>query len=459
MITRDILHRELKIMVGDESWNRKQIIDGIDRAKSYLINERGAHHGQKIFITSIPWPSYLIWFMAGAELGMSFITTDPLRMIVGSFSVREKVSLYGEIDHIIGNDDVKNFCKNFRKIPSIPSECIDQFAWVNYPISDTPIWATRDTIIINSTSSGTASLPKVCSHTHGFFYDLMIRNINVLALNEDDMCLHTKILHHGSVVGVYFLPSLYKCKNHRWTEHELCIETIQTYNINRALLFYDNIDDIPNKMVPAMRNDNVTLYVLSSVPKHIVEHVTKKMKYTIVSIYGCTETSGPVMLSTASPNDEYDWNPMIFAGPLDDFYRLSVNNDLISITMPDGSTITPGDRFYVNRRGWVLRGRENLYRRNGETIYLGVLASWLESQFGWKYQESFDLVFDQDKERIYLRADPGLIESLGAINRTIKKHFNDVNYQIDRMIEGPRIDFYTGIKFDANEVRLKCRLL
>ena len=125
--------------------------------------------------------------------------------------------------------------------------------------------------------------------------------------------------------------------------------------------------------------------------------------------------------------------------------------------MPDGTSIAPGDQFAIENGKWVLIGRENLCRVRGQTIFLGMLANWLEIQYGWKHADSFDLVFDQSNESIYLRKNDGLVEPLDAINTAIIEHFADTRYRIARMVIGSRLSFYTGIKFDDNEVRLRCR--
>ena len=453
IITRHILHSQMILEVDDNRWDRIGLFRRIDRAKSYLINEKSAQPGQNVVMLGISWPSYLIWFIACAELGMSFVVSDSVGLHRCSASVREKLSLYGDIDYVIGNIEDKYF----RELPHLYDKYIHHKAWANYHPSsyDTPIWATRDSILIRSTTSGTTNIPKVCNHTHGFFYDLMVRNADVLNLNENDVCLHTLILHHGSVAGVYFLPSLYRCKRHRWCEHIECANTIQKYDVNRVLLFYDDVNDMTNRMI--VPNKTMTLYVLSAVTERFIDHMVRRLGNTVTSIYGCTETSGPLMLSLATPFDNTNWDPLAFSGPLDTFYVLSVKDGMIQVMMPDGSIITPGDRFTMNGDKWILKGRENIYRIKGKQIYLGILASWLESRYNWKHQDTFDLVFDSERESIYLRINNMLLNSLHDLNQEIELHFGSTDYQITKVIEGARLDFYTGIKFDSNEVRLRCR--
>jgi hypothetical protein len=222
-----------------------------------------------------------------------------------------------------------------------------------------------------------------------------------------------------------------------------------------VLLFYDDVNDMTNRMI--VPNKTMTLYVLSAVTERFIDHMVRRLGNTVTSIYGCTETSGPLMLSSATPFDNTNWDPLAFSGPLDTFYDLSVKDGMIQVMMPDGSIITPGDRFIMNGDKWILKGRENIYRIKGKQIYLGVLASWLESRYNWKHQDTFDLVFDSERESIYLRINNMLLNSLHDLNQEIELHFGSTDYQITKVIEGARLDFYTGIKFDSNEVRLRCR--
>jgi acyl-CoA synthetase (AMP-forming)/AMP-acid ligase II len=451
IITRNIMKRDIKIVADKTIFGFEQLSKNINQAKAYLIEQKNVKPGQKVMLFAASWPNYIIWFMACAELGLGFIVSDYPSLYIGSASVREKLSLYGEIDHAIG--DIGG--EYFQKISHLATKAIDRDAWKNYSGLPTPVWATEDTILIHSTTSGTTNLPKVCSHTHGFFANLMRRNADILGLMEDDHCLHTKILHHGSVAGVYFLPTLYRCKNHVWCWSDDCLDIIQSHHINRALLFYGNVSEIIEKMHLSKKiNDNLTLYVLAPVPQDAVDLIVNKLGHKLISIYGCTETSGPLMLSTAPSNGM--WDQMLFDGPLDNFYEITLDNDMITVTMPDGNIIIPGDRFMIEKNKWKLLGRENLYRIGDRKIYLGVLASWIEDNLNWKNQDTFDLVFDREYEAIYIRINPDLDISLDTLNQKILE-FGDNAYKISAMIAAPRNVFYTGIKFDGNEVRLKCR--
>jgi len=452
LITRKILNPNLTIFVGNNRVvDLNELTNIIDRCKSYLVNERNAQPGQKVFLATFGWPNYIAWFMACAELGLSFIICDNnVTKNKCKASILDKLSLYGKIDYVIGNREYKYY------LIDIEGKFIDRLAWKTAEVTEASeyYWATNDSVLIYSTTSGSTGKPKVCSHTHEFFHRLMKRNADIFDLKDEHHCLHTLILHHGSVVGVFFLPSIHRCRYHRWVEENECIEAIQEYGINRTMLFYDSANHLYGRMIPSIKQNDLLLIVLNAPPKEAVDLIVDRMGHKIVSVYGCTETSGPVLLSTATPNG---WNPLLFDKISDEFYNTKLTNDgLIEVTGPNGIPFRPGDRFTIENDKWRLLGRAGFYRIRGQTLYLGVLASWLESKFDWKHQSSFDIVFDSERERIYLRVDPGLVESLDKLNDAITSYFVD-EYAISAIVEGERMEFYTGIKFDANEVRLRCR--
>ena len=123
--------------------------------------------------------------------------------------------------------------------------------------------------------------------------------------------------------------------------------------------------------------------------------------------------------------------------------------------MPDGSVVDTGDMFTKNYTNFIFQGKENVYRVNGESFYLNVLNDEIEKITNLKNSIHYDLVFDQETEMVYMRANNDL--SLSKLNNKLSKVIFDERYRVTKILVAKRQDFYSGIKFDAQEVRLRCR--
>lgn len=472
LINREIINPNLVVrslfeITGEISQhNYQEIIQYINQAKTYLIKEKNCKEGQKVLLAMSGWPQYLVWFIACAELGMAFVVSDHPN-IENYKSVAKKLNLYGEIDHLIGRPG----SEVLNHYPSIIDRLIKSDVIFDYKEQDCAdvFWARPDSVILYATSSGTTDTPKVISYTQKFFYDLLERNAALYNLKESDRCLHTKGLHHGSVTGVYFLPTLKYCSTHYYaksyeesTENQFLkspnwVELIQQEKINRCLLFYNMTDHfVQVANIEKKQHNNLTVYVLSKISKNHIDVIVKKFNYKIVSIFGCTETSGPLFLPEITSTNADSYDSTNFGKPLDNFYKIDLDkNEILTVTMPDGSIVSTGDKFYKVNEDYIFAGRENLYRINGSTVYLNTLIEVIEQLLQIKHTEEFDIVFDKEFEKIYIRLDFDI--NLDDLNHKINSVMNQKQYFISDKIIDPRIKFFAGIKFNPEEIRLRCR--
>lgn len=472
LINREILNPNLKIklLVDDPNlvseFTYKDIIRSINQAKSYLIIEKKCKAGQKVLLATSGWPQYLVWFIACAELGMSFVVSDHPN-IENSKSVAKKLTLYGEIDHLIGRmgSEVLTY------YPNLINKLIDRDSYFTYKSQEhaNTFWAIPDSIILYATSSGTTDTPKVVSYTQRFFSNLLERNAKLYNLKDTDKCLHTKGLHHGSVTGVYFLPTIKYCANHYYaksfeedTVEEMqgkinWVNFIQTEQINRCLMFYDMSDHfVKFADISKKTHDDLTVYVLAKITNSHVDTIVKKFGYKIVSIFGCTETSGPLFLPEINPLNADYYDPLEFGKPLDDFYGIDLDkNQILTVTMPDGNVVSTGDKFHRIKGNYIFAGRENLYRIKGLPVYLNILIEVIEHLLGTKHTEGFDIIFDKEFEKIYIRLDNDT--NLDALNYDLTSIIKQKHYAISKKVVGSRNKFFTGIKFDPEIIRLRCR--
>lgn len=472
LINREIINPNLRIKLLVENtdlvseFTFKDIIRSINKAKTYLVNEKGCKAGQKVLLATSGWPQYLVWFIACAELGMAFVVSDHPN-IENSKSIAKKLTLYGEIDHLIGRlgSEVLNY------YPSLINKLIDRDAYFGYKNQEhaNTFQAVPDSIILYATSSGTTDTPKVVSYTQRFFYDLLERNAWLYNLKEDDRCLHTKGLHHGSVTGVYFLPTIKYCANHYYaksfeeaTADQLLIspnwvEFIQQEQINKCLMFYDMTDHfVKFADLDKKQHDDLTVYVLAKITNEHVDVIVKKFGYKIASIFGCTETSGPLFLPEITPKNADYYDPSNFGKPLDDFYGIDLDkNQILNVTMPDGSIVSTGDKFIRIKENYIFAGRENLYRIKGYPVYLNILIEVVEYLLKTKHTDGFDIIFDKEFEKIYIRLD--VDTDLNALNYDLTSIIKQKHYAISSKVVGARSKFFTGIKFDPEVIRIRCR--
>lgn len=471
-ISRSILNRDFNLKVlnfnGDlVNYDRDFIIRAVNGAKTYLIKEKKVKPGQKIVLINNAWPFYLIWFLAASELGLSFVVSDYPKLS-NSYSVQKKLELYGSLDFVIGypEQDIWNY---FIEKDSQKIDFLDYFSYSDEHKDE--YWATEDSVLIYSTSSGSTGTPKVIAHNQKFFYDLAFRNSHLYDLKNQDRCLHSKGLHHGSVTGVFFLPTIISCSHHYYADlhnenaipANVWVNTVQEEKITRLFLMGNTLDSFGQYLsLEKKKHDNLDIYVLSSINSNIINKVVKRAGYSIYSIFGCTETSGPLFLPGITPQNFDSFEPKNMGPILDNFYHITIDNkNLLQVRMPDGDIVCTGDKFSVFDKNYYYEGRNTLYRIGETTIYFHLLVEAIENFLNESHQAFFDVIIDQEAKKIWIRVDREI--NLKSLNKFLKKeiivppHQFLETYKIHGQIAGPRRDFITGIKFDPEEVRIRCR--
>lgn len=479
LINRNIIHPEITIKSFDDRsyvpdqerckiYNRQDLINGIDRAKSILVKKQ-LQAGDKILLTGSTWLEFPVWFFACAELGLPFLVTD-YPNIDDKHLVNKRLKIYGEIKAYI-TDPAFSHNKNFNLNDDIYID-INSFKTTDDVTYKDEFWAEEDSILIYCTSSGTTGSPKLISHSHKFFFDLLERNALLYSLESEDRCLHTKSLHHGSVTGVYFLPSIKYCKYHFYCPHrdirskrdriqantgsEVDLSVFKNYwpyvvhreKINRVLMFQGMLEDFDliTKTLDKC-TDNLDIFVLSPINKKCLDNLIGKNNYTVYSIFGCSETSGPFLLPQIDKNNYISYDGKNFGTILDDFFQLTIDNQLLCVTMPSGEQVYTGDKFSIINDEFIFLGRENLYRIRDKTIYLDLLQDEVANYLN---DTDFDITIDSEYDAIYIRYDNDL--NLDNLNNLILDKLND-RYVISKNIKVARKKCTTGIKYDHELVR------
>lgn len=469
-INQNIRIKSLRLLnenIHKEETTHDELIQLIDQCKTYLVKIKKVSRGQKVILANFYWPEYLGWFYACAELGLSFVISDYPRTSVAL----KKLEIYGDIDWVIYDDHCPDGFSSWKdklighhEIKNIETD------------SSIDIVVTPSDILLYATTSGTTGTPKIVKYTHEFFYNLLERNAKLYDLKSSDRCFHSKNLHHGSVLGVYFLPTLKYCQNHfhapfryiliknqeKTLEEaegklfEAWVDMIQQERINKILLFFNQIDVFKKYLkIENKTHDDLTAYVLTKISQDDINVLVRQFGYKLVSIFGCTETSGPLFLPYIDITNCDSYDPCNMKQPLDDFYKMAIVDGQLEVIMPNGESVCTGDKFQIIDNDWIYQGRDNLYRVNGHPIYLNVLNDAIENITNLKKENEFDVVVDSDANQIYLRVDEEV--DLKKINAGIFTTLGLGYYYISKQVIGKREKYFSGIKFDPETIRLLIR--
>lgn len=475
IITRKIIHKGLiatslkldaNYNVIKEITSYDDVILKIDAIKEFLITSYNVLPGQKVVLLTFYWPDYLSWLIACSELGLILVVIDYPR----TKEALKKFDVYGKLDYLIYD---LHYPPGFidYDITLINANQLNDF---KYSGNSTPVWVTPDSILMYSTSSGTTGAPKLLVNRHNYFWDLMHRNAQaVYNLKDSDKCFHSKILHHGSVSATYFFPTLRYCKYHYHAPYHIFVGSeqdheeklikawvnmIQEEQITRCTMFYDQIDYLIKYLdLSKKQHDNLNVYVIAKIKPEHIDVIVKQFSYTLSSNFGTTQTGGPVFLPEINMDNCNDFNLYNMGELPDEFYKLRLTDEsLLEIKTPwDEEYICTGDKFEVVNNQWIHKGRENIYKINGRTLYIIILIEIIESKLNLKNEEDFDIIVDQQCDKIYIRSNMPI--NLDSLNEQILDYINEKEYKIYYNLVISRARCFSGIKFDPEYIRIVCR--
>lgn len=346
IIDRTIINPNLtlKYLNYGKTFTYSELISLINRAKTYLIQEKNVQPGQKVIICGGDF--YIPWFFACSELGLIFVMASHARMHPDWLEFNQ---LYGTIHWVI-HDPKESFDEYNQEYKN---ETIDMNILKTYYNSSCKnvTYATQDFELTWSISDRSDWKKKavVSKHTHKFYHDLMIRNISILGITEIDRCLHSRILHHGSSLGVYFLPTINICTNHYWvTEYdENWTKKVLNEKIKYAFLFGDMLSTFNNSINSVIDLSSLTIFCIQFLNDTIIDNLINTCNATIISVFGSTATSGPVFLQTTNQTNSLDYDSTNFFKPLDDFYKLKIENNMLVIDTPNYGLVYSCDQFEI----------------------------------------------------------------------------------------------------------------
>ena len=432
----------------------------VDKIKNYFLSNYEIKSGETVLIgyygTCL---RKLASFFACLELGLSISIIDYSITVVSPESAT-KTQLLSPIHYFICEDDsfpkeqpkskysvLINHCLNTIYSTDIESHSYDENIDCNVEVDP-------KSIAMRCTSSGTTGTPKIIEHSHEFLFDLCKRNSKMFYGN----IVNEKCLGHGSGPATYFIPTLMSehVKNvyNYWGDG--CDFNDEKYFMRNENIFdhmmiayTHDIDGYLNKINDKNPPSNTTIYTLSTIKKEWLSFVKEGKVKDIVSIFGTSETSGPIFLNKAS-DENFVQNKFSL---MDDYYRVFFNEkNLLEVDIPTyNKRVCTNDEFIIGSHGLYHNGRSDLIRVNGNIVdvkkhseILEKLKPYLKAQF----------VYDPAVNEIYLAVwDVNLdidilVEKINSKIGTICWAHHISKYEI----LDPNL-FFTGIKMDNQLLR------
>lgn len=461
IITRDWINDNAIFHDHNSSYTKEELCLHINFWKKFLISN-GAFYGCKIGLaTKVYEIYYLAITFACFELGLNLIILAKPYKTDKDLSTNPYFPLDLLLIDIVLDDQefydyyINNSKKSITNLFEIKPDLIDD-------VGD--FFAKPDDVCISCISSGTTDSPKKIDHTHNFFYDLCSVNWKSLNFCEDDKVLHLYTLQHGSALSIHFLPSLYKCKEHYFfdqlsnSSEEEWVEFLtfcRTKNITKLQSPYNAYTDkIINFLEKSKEGcPNLTINVLSFINPKWIESIKNKKLKKIVSIFGCSETAGPLFLPYVDI-DHLDYDPHCFGSPIEEYYKIRLDNQKLIVYIPTyNKTIDTEDFLEIKNGNYYFIGKNKIQRINDVEINLVDLRKVILSSLNNEHREII-IVVDEMYNKLYIASDDKDISSYkDQMNRAVKLFYNNL-VEIDDTIFLFDLEYFVagGIKPNREKI-------
>jgi acyl-CoA synthetase (AMP-forming)/AMP-acid ligase II len=321
------------------------------------------------------------------------------------------------------------------------------------------IWATPDSPLIYSCSSGTTGDPKKISNTHEKIY-LMAQRLGELYVEKNNSILHTALIHHGASICYHFLPGFMRgleqytfATGGNYTP--ALAKFISDNKINQLFLF------TPRMMSEYIKNTDpvkhkVNIVTLFQIPSDMVPLVKLKNIDFIKSPFGDTTIGLGFFLKTVDQTtNESTYDVTNMGHVLDDFFKIELRDNCLYVSCPrlNEEWATSNDQFEIIDGNYHFRGRSNQYRINGEWIKLHELERTVKNLFGLT---GASIAVDPDMQKIYLAVWQENAEAEKHLHRYFVDNYESVD--ISYVLRGEAYnEFFLSRKIDNAKIRQVCR--
>jgi hypothetical protein len=375
---------------------------------------------------------YLSFVLACLELGVSLVVTD--KPVNNNFSaVRQR--LYGNLklavmDQESWNDPVNQECSRLFFEHTVETTVFD-----TYEVQDNSLWesvgnqvfATKDTVAITTTTSGTTGVPTVIQHAHEWIYESSQRGARVFDFKKEDRILHARQLSHGAVLDLFLLPTLFKSDNHfvfNYDSHniDVLIDIIVRERINKIMLFAN-----PEEILEALPVLDHKLDIILGYRPNAkwISVVKQKRINSLFNSYGSTEAGNCILgVPITQETDPATFDPYYLGHLLDDYFGIVINGpDSVTITNNRfNCSVTLADCFELKSDGYYFYGRSHQFRIDD----IMFTQPQLDSAVAQIVTGRYEAIVDEEEQKIYLAVyEPVADNTLELVNQTLANAINN----------------------------------
>lgn len=402
IVTRNIVNTSIKITDVDADWQDQvhdyQDLDSlINGYKNLLQQDYQCQPGQRVIIGVRPGIAHMALIFACAELALTIVIVDHeehTELSLASYiAVKTKPLLPIDFFLVENNDRLQSWAKG-----KTFCDLCNQTIFTDCDNLDTK---ANSTILANSSSalilccSNSPTDPQAISHTHKFIHDLVVRNSNMFFGTAGVF----RNLQHGSSLATYCLPIMvstkvtdivnFQCRDvvdNFW-------ERLSSYHMNHLMIPYSYMIDQFFDASKHHYNQDLIVYILGFISPTWMTHIDHGKAKNIVSLFGSSETSGPIFVNQLISQNQFD--PRHFT-KVDDFYQLDFDQTGI-MTVKSPVNHCTNDRFKVHEDHYYYQGRSDLVRINNWPVDTAQYVKIADA-----HAKDCEIVVDCVENKIYL---------------------------------------------------------
>jgi hypothetical protein len=442
-----------------------------------LVEKYNAQPGQTIFLYDGPNLNYYALILAAPHLGLVFIIDWPKCYEERDLS-DPKVTMWAPIDYVLvhsqhqtpGHPQAINKWEMERNLKFVKNLLYTDKLYDYYNINQSKriteivnaVWATPDSDLIYSTSSGTTNDPKKVVNSHKKVY-LMAERLANQYFTKNVSTMHYKTMNHGASMCYYFLPS-FMVGGKQFTpdgihgDHTSTAPTLKfaidnkigqlfLYDARQVMYFLENMPRVDYCL------NIVTLFQITP---EMLPLIREKNINWIKSPFGDTTIGLGFFIKTVDQNTDPATYDVTNMGPqFDDFFQFDLRDGCLYISCSElgEDWKTSNDKFELIDGNYHFKGRANKYRIGEEWIGLDDLERQVKLLFG---QNNANIVVDSLYQKIYLAIwEPNNVAE-AELNKFFEDNYNEVN--ISYVLRDEKYDhFYNSRKIDNSKIRQVCR--